>query len=76
LLAFPDSEATLSLQMDASNKKIDAVSQQRSNEMVQPLSFFSLKEGNLLYAAIKHVRFIKREKFLYYCRSQALGVCV
>jgi len=48
LLAFPDSKATLSLQMDASNKKIDAVSQQRSNEMLQPLSFFSFKEGNLL----------------------------
>jgi len=34
--------------MDASNKKIDAVSQQHSNEMLQPFSFFSLKEGNLL----------------------------
>jgi len=34
--------------MDALNKKIDAVSQRSCNEMLQPLSFFSLKEGNLL----------------------------
>ncbi|KMQ85927.1 pol polyprotein [Lasius niger] len=71
LLAFPDSKAILSLQTDASDKAIGAVLQQNSNEISQPLSFFSKKltpaqtrysaydrELLAIYAAIKHFRFM------------------
>ena len=42
-LAFPDSNATLSLQTDASDKAIGAVLQQHSNGFLKPFSFFSRK---------------------------------
>ncbi|KAG5324085.1 POL4 protein, partial [Pseudoatta argentina] len=70
-LAFPNSNATLSLQTDASDKAIGAVLQQHSNGFLQPLSFFSRKltptqakysaydrELLAIYMAIKHFRYM------------------
>jgi hypothetical protein len=70
-LVFPDSKATLSLKTDASDKAIGAVLQQRSNGILQPLSFFSRKliptqakysaydrELLAIYSAIKHFRYM------------------
>lgn len=67
LLSFPDSEAELSLQTDASDTAIGAVIQQKVHNIWKPLSFFSRKltptqakystydrELLAIHAAIKH----------------------